>query len=199
MKKVIATICILVSVLAARDKIDDDKGSFYVTVNPVAPVAQIPGLITKLVVPFVSNFEYGFSATAGYLLTPSQSVDAKLVIGSSEQITFTPQLHAGYSFYPLDQFNLTNKGLYVGADLRFLDKWNTMTGVHYFDLIPSARLGYFFEIKRFIIDLRYNQMFGALSWTTKDHAAASMRFGLSPFPDIIPVLPLFSLNLGWKF
>lgn len=199
MKRTIAAISILVSILAARDRIDDDKGSFYLTINSMAPVAQIPGYYTKIVVPFFSNFEYGLSATAGYLLTPSQSADAKLVLGSADQISFTPQLHVGYSFYPLDELNLTNKGLYLGADLRFLDKWNTMTGIHYFDLIPSARLGYFIEIKRFIIDLRYNQILGAFSWTSKDHTPASLGFFLSPFPEIASVLPLLSLNLGWKF
>lgn len=199
MKRVMISTLILFAGIWARDRVDDDKGSFYVAVNPVAPVAQIPGLVTKLVVPFVSNFEYGLSVTGGYLLTPSQSVDAKLVLGSSEQISFTPQLHAGYSFYVLDQFDLVNKGLYLGADLRFLDKWNTLTGIHFFDLIPSARLGYFIEIKRFIMDFRINQWLGALSWTTKDHTSPSLKVGLSPFPEITPVLPLLSLNLGWKF
>jgi hypothetical protein len=199
MKRVIVPIFIFGCILSARDRIDDDKGSFYLTVNPVAAVAQMPGFYTKLVAPFVSNFEYGLSVTAGYLLTPSQSVDVKLVLGSSEQISFTPQLHAGYNFFVLDQFDLTNKGLYLGADLRFLDKWNTMTGVHYFDLIPSARLGYFIEISRFIMDFRINQWLGAFSWTTKDHTSPSLRLGLSPLPDVTPVFPLLSLNLGWKF
>ncbi len=199
MKRAFICILVLVSILAASDRIDDDKGSFFLTTNVMAPVAQIPGYYTKIVVPFLSNFEYGLSVTGGYLLTPSQSVDAKLVLGSSEQISLTPQLHAGYNFYVFDQFNLTNKGLYLGADLRFLDKWNTMTGIHYFDLIPSTRMGYLLEVGRVLIDLRYDQMLGALSWTSKDHTRAALGFFLSPFPEIVPVLPLLSLNLGWKF
>ncbi len=199
MRRAASLLLILLAGLFAKDRVDDDKGSLYVMLNPVAPVAQIPGYYTKIVVPFFSNFEYGLSVACGYLLTPSQSVDAKLVLGASDQISFTPQLHAGYNFYILDQFNLTNKGLYVGADARIWDKWNTLTGVHYFDLIPSTRLGYLLEIGRVIVDLRYDQMLGALSWTSKDHTPAALGFFLSPFPEIAPVLPLASLYVGWKF
>lgn len=199
MRRATLLLLILLVGLSARDRVDDDKGSFYLTINPLAPVAQIPGYYTKIVVPFFTNFEYGLSVTAGYLLTPSESVDAKIVAGSCDQISFTPQLHAGYSFYLLDQLNLTNKGLYIGADLRFWDQWNTMTGVHYFDLLPFARLGYFLEIKRFIVDLRIDQWLGVFSWTTEGHTAPTLTLGLSPFPEITPVLPLLSLNLGWKF
>ncbi|MBN2380183.1 hypothetical protein JXM67_10335 [candidate division WOR-3 bacterium] len=199
MRKAVMSLIILTLTLGAVDRIDDDAGAKYVTVNPIAPFTYIQSYGTKLILPIVSNMEYGISVHSTYLVTPSQALDVRMIVGSQNQMNFTPQVHAGYNFFILDQFNKTNKGLYFGGDLRFWDSYNTSTGVHYASLAPSVRLGYWLEIaKRIVVDVRVNQVFAYYSWTSKENVEPAFEFALSPINGI-PVLPLLSLNVGWKF
>ena len=73
------------------------------------------------------------------------------------------------------------------------------TGVHFANLAPSLRLGYWLEIaERVVVDLRINQVFAYYSWTSVENTKPAFEFDLSPI-DGIPVLPYASLNAGWKF
>jgi len=199
MKRIVLLLIILSSLVSAKDRIDDDAGAKYITINPVAPFTCINDQMLKVFLPIASNMEYGLSVHSSFLTTPSQAIDIRMVIGAQNLMNFTPQIHAGYNFFILDQFDKTNKGLYVGGDLRFWDSYNKVTGIHFANLAPSLRLGYWFEIaERVVVDVRINQIFAYYSWTSLQNASPAFKFKLSPI-DGIPILPFASLNLGWKF
>jgi hypothetical protein len=95
-------------------------------------------------------------------------------------------------------FDPLTKGLYIGFFVKIMDIYYLKTGIHNFNFVPYFSLGYWFQIGRLIIDIRINQLFATVSWSSLKFSEPNAEIKGSPFPMISKVLPTISFNAGWR-
>ena len=184
----------------AGDEVEQDR-RWFVGLNPLALFTEVDNLSLKMFAPFATGLEYGVAVAGGYFVTDSHMVEGRLSMGFPHQpgFSFLGQLQAGYHFFPLEHFDRTENGLYVGGALRYAGLGYNSTDESFHSILPIVNLGYWFELRAGVyFDLRISQVFGALSWSSVDHTAAAFRFFASPAKNISPVLPLFTFTVGYR-
>ncbi len=185
----------LPSATLATEPVED---RYSVGINALAPFTVPDGIMTKMMVPMLTGLEYGLAVNGGVQLRPAWSVQARISLGSPTTLdhSLMPQLQLGTNLHlPRD----TAGGPYAGAHLRGWDLYYRDVGDHYYSLQPFAVLGWRWVRGPMFYDLRLSQMLGAWSASSVEHSQADYDFYVSPAPEIYPVLPLLSLDIGLVF
>ena len=174
------------------------NGEHFLGLNVLAPVTAINHKVVKIAVPVFSNMEFGLALSGGSVLKERHMLQGRLALGSPHgfDYSFMPQLHLGYGFFLLSRPEDRSRGPYVGANLRWWDLYYRTSSLHYFNLMPAVALGHWWDRGPLYFDLRLNMVFAACSWSTQEHTSGACALGVSPAPDMAPVLPLFSLDVG---
>lgn len=174
--------------------------TYYLTTNVLSPFSGLNKNSATLnaLLPVFSNLEYGFTLSGGYFKN-YHFVESRLTIGKSNAYNLIPQIQFAYNFLIVDYFKKNENGFYVGANIRYWDYINKYTKSQRHTISPSIDLGYIWKKKHFIVDVRLHQNFAIFTKTTLAHTKSAFDFSLSPMPELSPVLPFISINLGYKF
>jgi len=174
--------------------------TYYLTTNILSPFSGMNKSSATLnaLLPVFSNIEYGFTLSGGYFKN-YHFVESRLTLGKSNDYNFIPQIQFGYNFLVIDYFKKNQNGFYIGANIRYWDYINKYTKTQRHNISPSIDLGYIWKKNRFIVDVRLNQNFAIFTKTNIENAKSGFDFSFSPMPELSPVLPFFSINLGYKF
>ncbi|MCP5061273.1 MAG: hypothetical protein GY936_02265 [Ignavibacteriae bacterium] len=197
MQKYIITTVILVIIFSTLTFSQDKK--HYIGVNVFAPLSFVEVDGAGMIGSMLSNSEYGLSLNGGYFLSENGVLEGRISIGKPNQIYWAPQIHIGYNSFALRQFEISDINLYAGAFLKFYDLYNTETSEHYFNIIPYITIGYWWTSGDLIFDLRVNQTFYALTWSTQEHTKAGSGFFFSPMKSLLQVFPNLSFNMAYRF
>lgn len=180
-------------------RIGDLGRGAYVGINLVAPFTAIRSPSATTYVAFVADLQSGLALQGGYFFDSWQAVDGRFSVGPTNTIYTQWQLHAAYDFYLLDLLKVTNKGLYLGPQMRLWDLVHVPFGMHDFSLVFALHLGYRVEVHGFYVDVRITQTLAAVSWSNRPATSASASKMLSVYPSVSPVIPMLGLNLGYRF
>ncbi len=174
--------------------------TYYLTTNVLSPFSGMNKSSATLnaLLPVFSNLEYGFTLSGGYFKN-YHFIESRLTLGKSNAYNFIPQIQFGYNFLIVDYFKKNQNGFYIGANIRYWDYINKYTKTQRHNISPSIDLGYIWKKKRFIVDVRLHQNFAIFTKTNIAHTKSAIDFTLSPMPELSPVLPFISINLGYKF
>ena len=196
MKKQILIIIMLFLVLGSL--IAEEK--YYAGINTIALASFINTEYTGVASNMFSNAEVGLALNAGKFLTENGVLEARLSISKPNQISFVPQIHLGYNSFILKHFGISKANMYTGGFVKYWDYYNTETKVHFHNIVPYFTIGYMWTNKSNIFyDLRLNQTLYAISWSSQEHSEGSSEFFLSPMKEWIPVMPMLSFNIGYRF
>lgn len=181
-------------------KAQTEERSYYLSTNILAPFSGMNKSSTTLnaLLPLFSNLEYGFTLSGGYFKN-YHFVESRITLGKSNDYNFIPQLQLGYNFLIIDYFKKNQSGFYIGANLRYWDYINKYTTTQRHNISPGIDLGYIWKKNRFLVDVRLNQNFAIFTKTNIENTKSGFDFSLSPMPELSPVLPFISINLGYKF
>jgi hypothetical protein len=195
----VSTLALLALVLpAAAWAAEDDEARWSVGVNAIAPLTVPDAVMTKMMVPLLTGLEYGLAVNGGVHLRPAWSVQARTSLGSPTTLdhSLMPQLQLGTNLHlPRTEPG----GPYVGAHVRAWDLYYRDVSEHFVSVQPYAVAGWRWIRGPMFYDLRLSQMLGAWSASSVEHSQADYDFYVSPAPEIYPVLPLMSLDIGLVF
>lgn len=198
MKKTII-IAVLLSVVLAT-KAQSSEKTYYVTTNLLSPLAGLNKDIAaaNALLPLLSNMEYGITLSGGYFKN-YHAFETRLTYGKSNDYNIIPQIQFGYNFYILDYFKHNESGLYVGGFARYWLYHNNYTMADLHNVSSNLTVGYTWKKKRLIYDFRINQPLTIYSTSNIENTKSKFEINTSPMPSLSPVLPFFSLNIGYKF
>ena len=181
-------------------KTQTTERTYYVTTNVLAPFSGLNKSSATLnaLLPIFSNLENGFTLSGGYFKN-YHFVESRITLGKSNAYDIIPQFQLGYNFLILDYFKKNENGFYIGANIRYWDYINKYTKTQRHNISPSVDLGYIWKRKRFIVDIRLHQNFAIFTKTNIPNTKSKLDFTFSPMPELSPVLPFFSINIGYKF
>ena len=199
MKYLVAVLIILIMSQTNLVYAQNNEKEYYLTTNLIAPIAglNLQTAAIKVLAPLLSNMEYGFTLSAGYFKN-YHFVECRVTMGQSLPYNFIPQFQLGYQFLIVDKFKKNQNGMYVGANLRYWDYINRFTKIHRHNLVPSLSIGYIWKKKRFITDIRLQQNFAIFTATNIEKTKPAFNFNFSPMPAFSLILPLLSINVGYK-
>ena len=171
---------------------------YYIGINPIAiPAAFQLQEDVKRYIPVVTGLEFGFNVVGGYFLNSNHLLETRLALGNIHQIAFVGQLHAGTNYF---FFKRKSYGFYGGGFLKFWDYYNRYTKIHFYNIAPYVSVGFWKEVKRFIlIDVRLNQTIAVHSWSSLEHSSSGTDWFFSPWPKFLAVMPSLTVTLGWRF
>ena len=174
--------------------------TYYLSTNVLAPLSGInkSSATANALLPIFSNLEYGFTLSGGFL-NKNSFTEARLTLGKSNSYNFIPQIQANYNFFLADYFKQNQSGWYIGANLRYWDYINTYTDSQRHNLAPGLNIGYLWKNRSWMYDLRLTQDFAVYTHTNIEGSTDAFNFSTSPMPNLSPILPFFSLNIGYKF
>jgi hypothetical protein len=202
MKKIFLTALFAMILVQLFGQQEPEKfKSWYVGINPASYLMAFPlKEEIKRFGPIAAGNEYGFNIVAGRYFTPRLQTETRLSLGNIHQLAFVGQLHAGVNYhFLLDEEKSRNRGIYAGAFVKYWDYYNRLTHVHFHHLSPYLTLGYQFNRNPWMLDLRLNQTVMIHSWSSMENTSSGTSWFFSPWPAFIPVLPTFSLTLGYHF
>ncbi|MEN9290572.1 MAG: hypothetical protein RLZZ357_415 [Bacteroidota bacterium] len=199
MKKLIF-VSFLVVIVNTTLKAQSEQKKYFLTTNVLSPFSGMNknSAILNALLPVFSNLEYGFNLS-GNLLNKYHFIDTRLSLGKSNAYNIIPQLQIGYNFLIIDYFKKNNNGFYIGANIRYWDYVNMYTKTQRHNVSPNIGLGYLWKKKKFIVDLRLNQSFAIFTKTNIDNSKSALNLSFSPMPELSPVLPFISINIGYCF
>lgn len=176
----------------------DSTRAWYISTNVMAPVAgwHKQNAIATALVPVFSNLEYGVTISAGNRKFDHAS-ELRLTYGSSNPFNVIPQVQYNYHYYLWDHVKQNNSGWYVGGSSKYWIYANTETATQLHSVSAGAVLGYSHQIGKILFDYRMVQPLAIYSASSIEHTQAAFAFQLSPMPEFSPVLPLFSINIGY--
>ena len=179
---------------------EETSRTYYLTTNVIAPFCGINkgDAALNALLPLFSNLEYGFTLSGGYF-KDYHAVESRLTIGQSNSYNIIPQIQFAYSYFIIDYFKNNGSKFYTGLNIRYWDYINKYTETQRHNVSPGIHAGYIWEYDRCIIDIRLHQNFAIFTKTNIEHTKAGFNFTLSPMPELSPVLPFLSLNIGYKF
>lgn len=199
MKKAIITLNILLCFSVVL-KAQTAERTYYLTTNILSPFSGMNKNSATLnaLLPVFSDLEYGFTLSGGYFKN-YHFIESRLTLGKSNDYNFIPQIQFGYNFLIIDYFKRNQNGFYMGANIRYWDFINKYTKTQRHNISPGIDLGYIWKKNRFIVDVRLHQYFAIFTKTNIENTKSGFDFSLSPMPELSPVLPFISINLGYKF
>lgn len=192
-------VALLFNLTYARDE-QSQYRRWYVGTNPLsyAMPLQLKEELKRFG-PVLTGNEYGFNAVGGYALSPRWQTEVRLSLGRVHQAAFVGQIHWGMDYQMLyRQDQAENKGLYAGMSLKYWDFYNKLTSVHFRNVAPYFTTGYRWDANRWLFDLRLNQTIAVHSWTSLEDTKSGTAWFLSPWPELIRVLPTLSFTIGYK-
>ena len=180
--------------MCAQDK-------FYLGINPLSYALALPlQEDVKRYSPVLSGNEYGFSLAGGYYLHQRIALEARLSLGPLHQVASVKQLHTGMIVHPfLKKENKDVFPFYTGMFIKIWDYRNRLTDIHFYNASPYAVLGYQFNQKHWMLDLRLNQSLAIVSWTNLENTRPGASAFFSPWPELIKVLPSITCTIGYRF
>jgi len=198
MRRVIIFLVILLCFNSLKAQITER--TYYLTTNILAPFSGINknSATANALLPVFSNLEYGFNINGGYF-KDFHFIEGRISLGKSNDYNFIPQIQIGYNFLLIDYLKKNENGFYIGANIRYWDYINKYTDVQRHNLAPSINIGYIWKKKQFVFDARLQQNFAILTKTNIDYAKPGFAFSFSSMPELSPVLPFISINIGYKF
>jgi hypothetical protein len=196
----LALLVLLLSNLVYAQEGQSQLRKWYVGTNPLAYAMPLPlKEELKRFGPVLTGNEYGFNAVGGYALSTRWQIEARLSLGSVHQVAFVGQIHWGIDYNMLyRQDQAENKGLYAGMFLKYWDFCNKLTRVHFHNVAPYLTTGYRWDVNRWLFDLRLNQTIAVHSWASLDDTKSGTAWFLSPWPELIRVIPTLSFTVGYK-
>ncbi len=174
----------------------DNTSKYFIGINPIAPFTSIPSQFTNLYLPLASNLETGLALNAGIMLN-GNIIESRVSIGKPNKLYQLFQFHFGYNYYFPKNDNYT--GFYVGGFIKYYQLANKRNDIRNSSIIPYVTLGYRIEKQKIFIDIRLNQNFYAVSWSSQKNTSINSDFHFSVHDEISPVLPYLSMNIGYVF
>ena len=197
MKRLLLTILlVIVFTHLAKSQNKLEPYDYFIGINPIAPFTSIPNQFSNLYLPLFSNLETGLALNAGIKFKKS-IVESRVSFGKPNKLYNLSQLHLGYNYF-INQKD-KNTGLYIGGFTKYYHLKNIKNEIRYSSIIPYITMGYRIEKQKVFIDFRLNQNVYAISWSNQEHTTISSNFHFSVYNDISPVLPYFSVNIGYVF
>ncbi len=192
-------LLLVLAVAAAPD--EGGRGDRYLGWNPLAALTALPSKPAKIIVPMLSDMEFGLALRGGMVLADRHGLDARLAFGSPHGLDFSllPQLRLGYGFFLLNRPLDRSRGPHVGMNLRLWDLYYRTSQEHYFSVMPGLDLGWWWDVGSHFVDLRFNLTWGACSWSSQENTSGACDLFLSPAPDMMPVLPLVGCDVGYSW
>ncbi len=174
--------------------------SYFLSTNLLSPVAGLNknSAAANVLVPLVSNLEYGFTLSGGYYKN-FHSLETRLTYGKSNDYNSIPQIQFGYNFFILDYFKKNESGWYIGGFARYWLYHNKYTKADLHNLTTNMTIGYAWKKNRIIYDFRINQPLTIYSSSNIENIKSGFEMNFSPMPEFLPILPFFSINIGYKF
>lgn len=174
--------------------------NWYVTTNVLAPVAGMhkENAIATALTPIFSNMEYGVTLSGGYL-KEYHGVELRASYGSSNPYDRIPQIQGCYHFYITDYFKHNGSGWYLGGSMRYWMYQNIYTDTKLNNVNANATIGYSKQWNHLLCDLRMNLPLAVYSSSNISHTTPGFELSTSAMPEFSPVLPFFSLNIGYAF
>lgn len=192
-------LLIIILVCAALPAAGEDGGEFfYIATNPFGYLSFIPDPFFTYLVPVLTGGEYGVNASFNWVYDDFNGFELRAAVGDPGPIASSYQFHLGYKLYLLDLLDIQENGFYLGAFLKASDQFYRFTGMHYFDFIPCMTVGYLFRFGDFILDVRTLQTFCVMTVSSNSPFKPAFAPLFSTMPFVSPVLPLFSINVGWR-
>jgi hypothetical protein len=194
-------VAVLLTFLAFCSLFGQDARRNYIGTNPFSYLLSLPiDPTTQRFLPILTGNEYGISVVAGRYITPATSVEGRLVLGNVHQVATVGQLHAGINHYFFGNTgNYAGDGPYAGLYLKYWDYHNRLTKKDFHNICPYIAIGYKWTGNRVSFDLRVNQTTVVYSWSDLEATRPAASVFLSPWPEFIRVLPMFSCTLGYRF
>jgi len=192
MKKLVSTLLIMSIVLGVYAQTSEK--SYYLTTNVLSPVAGLNknSAAANVLVPLVSNLEYGVTLSGGYFKN-YHSLETRLTYGKSNDYNVIPQVQFGYNFFILDYLKQNESGWYVGGFARYWMYHNKYTSADLHNVTSNLTL------ENLIYDFRINQPLTIFSSSDIENTKSKFEMNTSPMPLLSPVLPFLSINIGYKF
>jgi hypothetical protein len=199
MKKILL-ITVIVLCFGIVSNAQTSTKTYYLTTNVLAPFSGMNknSATANALLPIFSNLEYGVNLNGGYF-KGYHFLEGRISLGKSNDYNFIPQIQIGFNFLLVDYFKKNENGFYVGANLRYWDYINKYTDSQRHNLAPGVNIGYIWKKNHFILDTRLQQNFAIFTKTNIDNTKSGFDFTLSPMPELSPVLPFLSINVGYKF
>lgn len=199
MKKIFLIPC-LVLCFGILSNAQTSAKEYFLTTNVLAPFSGMnkKSATANALLPVFSNLEYGINLNGGYF-KDYHFAEGRISLGKSNDYNFIPQIQIGYNFLLIDYFKKNENGLYVGVNLRYWDYINRNTDTQRHNIAPGVNIGYIWKKNRFILDTRLQQNFAIFTKTNIENAESGFDFTFSPMPELSPVLPFLSINVGYKF
>lgn len=198
MKKIIIIILLATTISGFAQNSDKE---YYFSTNLISPLSgmNLKSTMANVLLPLVSNLEYGFTLSGGYFMK-SYNIEIRVTAGRSNPYNFIPQFQLGYNFYPIKFFKNNTNGFYIGSFYRWWDYHNISTNNDLHNMSLNFTTGYFWHKKNIIVDFRVNQSILLYSSSVvENYSGSSFGINTSAMPNLSPVLPFLSINLGWKF
>jgi len=192
-------IAIIVSLVFSSLAQTTEK-AYYLSTNVLSPIAGLNknSAVANVLVPLVSNLEYGFTVSGGYF-KKHHSLETRLTYGKSNEYNSIPQIQFGYNFFFFFYFKHNESRWYVGGFARYWLYQNKYTHADLHNLTTNLTLGYIWKKNRIIYDLRLNQPLTIYSSSNIENTKSGFEINTSPMPLFSPVLPFISINIGYIF
>lgn len=196
--KRLVTIVLLIfaTVNTINAQLKSDSLKCFVGINPIAPFTSLSNEFANLYLPLASNLETGLALNAG-VISEKNSIESRLSYGKPNSLYNLFQIHLGYNRFIFKK-NYA-KGLYVGSFIKYYRIRNSQNHLSHSSIIPYLCIGYRVEKRNMFIDCRLNQDIYSVSWSNQENTSVNSDFHFSVYDDISPVLPYFSVNIGYVF
>ncbi len=174
--------------------------NYYLTTNLLSPIAGINknAAAANVLIPVFSNLEYGITLSGGYF-KDFHAVETRLTYGKSNDYNTIPQFQLGYNFFALDFAKNNESGWYIGGFARYWVYRNKYTKANLNNITTNLTLGYMWKKKSLMYDFRINQPLTIYSFSSIENTHSGFEMNFSPMPEFSPVLPFFSINIGYQF
>ncbi len=198
MKKILIITLFLSIVLSSFAQTTNK--TYFLTTNVLSPLAGLNknSAAANVLVPLLSNLEYGLTLSGGYLKN-YHALEARLTYGKSNDYNAIPQVQVAYHFFVFDYLKQNQSGWYIGGTSRYWLYHNKYTEQNLNNISLNLTLGYAWKKNRMMYDLRINQPLTIYSASSVENTKAGFDFNFSPMPQFLPVLPFLSFNIGYQF
>jgi hypothetical protein len=193
----------LVAMLAASSSVAAEPVSSagpvpggFVGFNAMSPVAALTPVPLSTFASVLSNFDPGIGLSFGLDVGELFAGELRASFGSNsdtEQL-LGAQLHG--RFYALRAVGCGWRGLYLDAGARYWDLHNDLVDVHRKNVAASVGLGHRWDIERFFVDARANEILAMTTWSTAPHPVPGTGTVLDAW---FQKTPLVSVDVGITF
>jgi hypothetical protein len=201
MKARIRALAFLLTIGSCATWLHAESPSFsYLAWNPSAALSFFPmDFVSRSILPVVlADQEAGLAFAYGCYRNGSFG-ELRVSVGNSNHYYLAAQAQAGWSWFLAEGRGSIEKGPYAGVSLRYWDLIQLYNGTQTHNLAPLAELGWWFDFKRWFVDVRLSQTFCVASLSSLPHASAGFSFAFSPMTGISSWMPIGLVQVGIKF